>query len=74
MPRPVPESPQPSTSELATVRSALNSFGVRIDEAELAVIAAGWEQTRAAVDRLYDPPEVRYADPALRFQAVPPGA
>ncbi len=64
----------PSTTEIETVRSALNSFGVRIDDAELAIIAAGWDKTRAAVDRLYEPAAVRYADPALRFQAIPPGA
>jgi hypothetical protein len=69
MPRQLPVTDQPSAAELATVRSALTSFGVSPAEDELASIAHGWDLQRAAIDRLYAAPEARYAEPALRFKA-----
>jgi hypothetical protein len=69
MPRQATDMIEPSDSELATVRSALASFGVSPTEAELSSIALGWDLQRAAIDRLYAAPEARYAEPALRFHA-----
>jgi hypothetical protein len=70
---------EPSDSELATVRTALASFGVTagdgpgacLPEAELRSIARGWDAQRAAIDQLYAIAETRYIDPALRFRADP---
>lgn len=63
-----------SPSELATVGHALHAFGLWVDELELRQIAKGWELTRASIDALYEVPDVRYADPALRFRAEPGAA
>jgi hypothetical protein len=73
------QHPEPSAAELATVRTALASFGVTagdgpdacLSESELKSIARGWDAQRAAIDQLYAIPETRYADPALRFHADP---
>jgi hypothetical protein len=73
------QQPEPSGTEVATVRTALASFGVTagdgpgacLTEAELKSIARGWDDQRAAIDRLYAIPETRYIDPALRFRADP---
>jgi hypothetical protein len=78
MPWPIPNSATPSAEEIATVRSALASFGVRtddqLDEKELSAIAAGWDDMRSSIDRMYATPSARYAEPALRFYAEPHAA
>jgi hypothetical protein len=53
-----------------TVRAMLAAAGLSPSPAEVAEFCAGYPGLRAAVDLLYQVPEARYADPALRFRAA----
>ncbi|HEX4360773.1 MAG TPA: hypothetical protein VH141_24785 [Pseudonocardia sp.] len=57
--------PEPSTE----VRLLLAAAGLPASDDEVAALAAHYPALREATDALYAPPEVRYADPALRFRA-----
>jgi hypothetical protein len=52
------------------VRGMLAAAGLAPAEDEVAMMCANYPAFRAAVDALYDVPETRYADPALRFRAA----
>ncbi|HVT68065.1 MAG TPA: hypothetical protein VHF26_09980 [Trebonia sp.] len=54
----------------SAVREMLAAAGLSPAPAEAAAISAGYPAFRAAVDALYEVPEARYADPALRFRAA----
>ncbi|WP_069166379.1 hypothetical protein [Nocardia altamirensis] len=53
------------------VRIMLGAAGLPADAAEICGQAAKYRDFRAAIDALYAVPAVRYADPALRFDAHP---
>jgi hypothetical protein len=53
----------------AEVRMLLAAAGLPASDAEVAALAEHYPALRQATDALYTPPEVRYADPALRFRA-----
>ena len=53
----------------AEVRMLLDAAGLPASDEEVAALAAHYPALREATDALYAPPEVRYADPALRFRA-----
>jgi hypothetical protein len=55
----------------AMVRSALHAAGLSPSEEEIASLAEGYGDYRAAIDALYAVPETRYASPALTFSATP---
>lgn len=52
-----------------TVRALLAAAGLSPSAAEFEAICAGYPYLRAGIDALYQVPEARYADPALRFRA-----
>ncbi|OXM66649.1 MULTISPECIES: hypothetical protein [Amycolatopsis] len=55
--------------DLTMVRGLLAAAGLTATEAELAAYVPAYTGQRASLDALYDVPEARYADPALRFRA-----
>lgn len=63
---PMEQLPEPPVAEL---RILLAAAGLPASDGEIATLAAQYPAMRSAVDALYDPPAVRYADPALRFRA-----
>jgi hypothetical protein len=48
----------------------LAAAGLSPSPEEVTAIAAAYPALREAVDALYQVPEARYADPALRFRAA----
>jgi hypothetical protein len=60
-------------SNESVVREMLAASGLSPDPDEVAMICAGYPALRAAIDALYDVPEARYADSALRFRAADTG-
>jgi hypothetical protein len=54
---------------MAVITMLLDAARLPASEGERAAQADGYADQRAAVDALYDVPEARYVDPALRFQA-----
>ncbi|GAA4560158.1 hypothetical protein [Pseudonocardia xishanensis] len=54
-----------------TVRALLAAAHLPASDAEIEAYAIGYPGLRAGVEALYAAPEVRYLDPALRFQADP---
>jgi hypothetical protein len=59
-----------SESRETELRAMLAASGLSPTAEEIAMICAGYAAFRGAVDALYDVPEARYADPALRFRAA----
>lgn len=69
MRRPVNQAPV--MNDLMTGPAAmLTALGLSPASDEAAMMCAAYPAFRAAVDALYDVPEARYADPALRFRAA----
>jgi hypothetical protein len=60
----------PDTGSETAARAMLAAAGLSPSEAEITSICAGYPAFRAAIDVLYQVPEARYADPALRFRAA----
>jgi hypothetical protein len=60
----------PDTSPETAVRAMLAAAGLAPSEAEIVSLCAGYPAFRTAIDVLYQVPEARYADPALRFRAA----
>jgi hypothetical protein len=52
-----------------TVRLMLDASALPATELETQALAAAYPLQRKAVNALYEAPDVRYADPALRFRA-----
>ncbi|WP_028932425.1 hypothetical protein [Pseudonocardia spinosispora] len=52
---------------LEHVRTMLAAAGIPASDTEITTLATQYPTMRTLVDQLYTPPEVRYADPALRF-------
>ena len=52
------------------VRAMLAAAGLSPTAEEVAQLVAGYPALRAAADGLFQVPEARYADPALRFRAA----
>ena len=61
--------PSPTEEETVVVANLLASFGLEVPWEEVRLIAASWSTQRAATNVLYDCPEAKYAEPALRFRA-----
>ncbi|MFD4196306.1 hypothetical protein [Amycolatopsis thermoflava] len=55
--------------DLTMVRGLLDAAGITASEAELAAYVPAYAGQRASLDALYEVPEARYTDPALRFRA-----
>jgi hypothetical protein len=55
---------------IEVVKTLLAAAKLPASEAEIEAYAAGYAAQRAAVDALYEVPEARYVDPALRFRAA----
>lgn len=60
--------PNPKVDHATTVRAFLAASDLPAFDDEIAVIAAGYSGLRAGINALYAVPDVRYADPTLRFQ------
>ncbi|MCV7260055.1 hypothetical protein [Mycobacterium shimoidei] len=54
----------------SSVRAMLAASGLSPGTDEITMLCAGYPVLRAAIDALYDVPDARYADPALRFSAA----
>jgi hypothetical protein len=54
------------------VRCRLDAAGIDVSDEELAVAADVYRFYRKHLHLLYEPPEVRYSEPALVFRAAPP--
>ncbi len=68
-------SPSPgeaSDAEFAAeaVHALLRVSGLTPSAAEIDAFVAGFLPSRAALDALYDVPDARYEEPAVRFSAV----
>jgi hypothetical protein len=63
------EHTEPAAAPTAELRMLLDAAGLPASDAEVAALTEQYPAMRAGVDALYAPPEVRYADPALRFRA-----
>lgn len=54
----------------ATLKTLLSIAKLPASDAEIENYSGGYTVQRASVDALYEVPEARYVDPALRFQAA----
>ncbi|HWC81861.1 MAG TPA: hypothetical protein VG756_18075 [Pseudonocardiaceae bacterium] len=61
--------PVPDEATVGTVARLLAAAALPASETEVLALARSYPVVRASVDALYTAPGVRYADPALRFQA-----
>ncbi|HVW40476.1 MAG TPA: hypothetical protein VHC18_03905 [Amycolatopsis sp.] len=52
------------------VKTLLSIAKLPASEAEIEAYTTAYAVQRASVDALYEIPEARYVDPALRFQAA----
>jgi hypothetical protein len=51
------------------VKTMLAVAGLPASDAEIEAYTPAYEMQRLAIDALYEVPEARYVDPALRFRA-----